>query len=329
MTPTEADRASFRFTGADLLRREGFAIWREVVGRTVLKLDLELLEGQPIHSEASVQTLPGLRLAKAAMSGVRMARMRHHLADSNDHLTLHICTAGTWRLSHRDQELCLDCHAATLVSNAEAATVTCSASTHTVCIEIPRKSLAPFVPKLEDRLMRAVPRDAEALQLLIGYIATLDTKGVPRAPELCGLVASHIRDLAALAIGADKNASELAQGPGVRAARLCAIKHEILENFDHHDLSITKVAARHAVTPRFIQRLFESEGMTFSKYLLEQRLACAHRLLSDPRHRGLTITAIAFDAGFGDLPYFNRAFRRRYGATPSDVRSSAKPMREL
>ena len=329
MTPTEADRASFRFTSADFRHRDGFAIWREVVGRTVLKLDLEVLQGQPIHSEASVQMLPGLRLVKATMSGVRMARMRHHLGDSNDHLSLHICTTGTWALLHRRQELVLDHDAATLVSNAEAATVTCSSSTRSVCIEIPRKALAPFVPTLEDKLMQAVPRDAEALQLLIGYIATLDTNGVPRAPELCSLVASHIRDLAALVIGADKNASELAQGPGVRAARLCAIKHDILENFDHHDLSIIAVAARHAVTPRFIQRLFESEGTTFSEYLLKQRLACAHRLLSDPRRRGLTITAIAFEVGFGDLPYFNRAFRRRYGATPSDVRSSAKPMREL
>ncbi|RVC16943.1 AraC family transcriptional regulator, partial [Mesorhizobium sp. M7A.F.Ca.AU.002.02.1.1] len=27
--------------------------------------------------------------------------------------------------------------------------------------------------------------------------------------------------------------------------------------------------------------------------------------------------------GFNDLSYFNRAFRRRYGATPSDVRAAA------
>jgi AraC-like DNA-binding protein len=30
------------------------------------------------------------------------------------------------------------------------------------------------------------------------------------------------------------------------------------------------------------------------------------------------------EAGFGDLSYFNRAFRRRYGASPSDVRAPAK-----
>src|SRR5262249_40079153 len=33
--------------------------------------------------------------------------------------------------------------------------------------------------------------------------------------------------------------------------------------------------------------------------------------------------ALVLEAGFGDLSYFNRAFRRRFGASPSDVRAAA------
>ena len=36
------------------------------------------------------------------------------------------------------------------------------------------------------------------------------------------------------------------------------------------------------------------------------------------------VTDIAFDVGFGDLSYFNRTFRRRYGMTPSDLRAAAR-----
>jgi len=43
-------------------------------------------------------------------------------------------------------------------------------------------------------------------------------------------------------------------------------------------------------------------------------------MLADRRYAGLTIAAIAAAAGFGDLSYFHRVFRRRFGATPSDVR---------
>ena len=44
----------------------------------------------------------------------------------------------------------------------------------------------------------------------------------------------------------------------------------------------------------------------------------------DPHADARTIGAIAYDSGFGDLSYFNHAFRRRYGATPSDIRAAAR-----
>jgi len=46
-------------------------------------------------------------------------------------------------------------------------------------------------------------------------------------------------------------------------------------------------------------------------------------MLSDPRLADRTIGSVAFDVGFGDLSYFNRTFRRRYGAIPTEIRQSA------
>jgi AraC-like DNA-binding protein len=44
------------------------------------------------------------------------------------------------------------------------------------------------------------------------------------------------------------------------------------------------------------------------------------------RHR--KIADISFEVGFKDLSYFNRTFRRKYGATPSDMRLAAGGARE-
>jgi AraC-like DNA-binding protein len=66
--------------------------------------------------------------------------------------------------------------------------------------------------------------------------------------------------------------------------------------------------------------LFEAERTTLSKFVLGQRLAQAYRILADPRHGDRMIGTVAFGVGFGDLSTFNRAFRRRFGMTPSDVR---------
>jgi len=84
------------------------------------------------------------------------------------------------------------------------------------------------------------------------------------------------------------------------------------------------IAAHIGVTPRYIHMLFEPEGMSFTQFVLGERLAAAHGMLNAPRHASDTITSIAYAVGFADLSHFNRSFRRRYGCTPSDVRMASR-----
>lgn len=171
--------------------------------------------------------------------------------------------------------------------------------------------------------MRPIPKNREALRLLLGYARTLRAEAALTNPDVQRLAATHVRDLVAVALGATRDAVALAENGGIRAARLATIKADIVERLGHRDLSVTAVAARHGISPRYVRSLFESEGTTFSEFVLLQRLARAHRLLGDPRRIDHTISAIAYEAGFGDLSYFNKAFRRQYGVTPSDVRAMA------
>jgi AraC-like DNA-binding protein len=142
-------------------------------------------------------------------------------------------------------------------------------------------------------------------------------------PEVQSLISSHLQDLAVLAIGATRDAEMIASHRGIPAARLRAIKADIVRNFADRDLSIDAVALRNGITPRYVSMLLESDATTFSEFVLTQRLHRAHQMLTDQRWSDRTVSSVAFEAGFGDLSYFNRAFRRRYGATPSDVRRKA------
>jgi AraC-like DNA-binding protein len=87
------------------------------------------------------------------------------------------------------------------------------------------------------------------------------------------------------------------------------------------------LARRHGISESYIRKLFDSEGTSFTQFVLGQRLARAHRTLVDPRAAHRTIADIAFASGFNDLSYFNRAFRRTRGATPSDVRQTRRDRR--
>ena len=83
------------------------------------------------------------------------------------------------------------------------------------------------------------------------------------------------------------------------------------------------VARRARLSPRQVQRLFRTQGQTFSDYLRAQRLERAQHMLTRARYAHLSVSAVAYEAGFGDLSHFNHAFRRRFGATPTEARMEA------
>jgi AraC-like DNA-binding protein len=110
----------------------------------------------------------------------------------------------------------------------------------------------------------------------------------------------------------------------VRAARLAAILREIEIRSGDATLSAAATARLHGITARYVHLLLEETGKSFTHHVRDQRLEKAVGLLRDPRWRNRKIAEIAAEAGFTDLSYFNRTFRNRFGATPSDIRSAAE-----
>ena len=316
------DVSQFRFSTDGLPKRDRLAIAREVYGRSVVRLDFEPLGDTPFHLFNAVRAVPGLAIVRGGSSSMRVLRTRALLADADDNITLALSSAvGGNIVSQLGREVTMPAGAAVTLSNADTASVTSPALPECLNLSLSRKALAALVPGLEDSFIRPIPMDSPALQLLLRYLDAVDEGDLLSMPELSDLVVTHVYDLVALALGAGRDASHVAQERGVRAARLATIKREIVRELGAHDLSIGAVAARHGVTPRYVQKLFEGEGTTFSQFLLDQRLARAHRMLGDPRLVNRSVSAIAFEAGFGDLSHFNRAFRRRFGESPSNVRA--------
>ena len=197
--------------------------------------------------------------------------------------------------------------------------------TRFLCVRLSPRLIAPLVPDYADIQLKELAADPQPLRLLISYLRMLDLEETIETDEARHLAAVHVHDLAALAIGTTRDAAAFAAGRGARAARLAAIKQDILAQLAEPELSVGKVAARQALSPRYIHKLFETQGTTFSEFVVAQRLDRARRMLADPRCTNLSISTIAMAVGFGDLSYFNRTFRRRFGATPSDIRAASSP----
>ena len=316
--------ATVRFSTADLPENMRVATWREHYGHTVLRADIEPADDALLDATVASRALPGLQLVSGRFTAARIIRTREMIVDGNDDLSLLVNQSGNVTVYARGREVTLRENDAVLISSGEAVVFDRRSFGESIAIRIPYSMLSPVVVDVDDAIMRHIPRDTAALKLLTSYSNTLlgDDHSVA-TPALRHHVATHVHDLVALALGATREAADVANSRGVGAARLRAAKTHIIENINRRDISIGSVALRLGVTPRYLQRLFESDGTTFSAFLLGRRLARAHRMLSEPQSVQRQVSAIAYDAGFGDLSYFNRCFRRLYGATPMDVREAA------
>jgi AraC-like DNA-binding protein len=187
-------------------------------------------------------------------------------------------------------------------------------------LRVPRSTLASIIDGIDEAVMQPISGQSEPLKFLTSYAATLINGNVLATPFLRRVAVNHVHDLITLAFGAARDVTEAG---GLRAVRLRAAKVYIVENSSLKDISVGGVAAHLGITPRYLQRLFEADGTTFSAFLLGQRLTRGYRMLCDRQFSDRPVSAIAYEVGFGDLSYFNRCFRRQYGATPTDIKEAA------
>ncbi|RWP53381.1 AraC family transcriptional regulator [Mesorhizobium sp.] len=318
MASSAAEFASICFSTEGLPEPDRFEFWREVLGRAITKFEIDPVPDSSPDASITLRALPGVDIASGAAAGMQYRRTPA-LIDSDD-IVLFVALSGAQTVDQIGRECTISAGEAAVFACAEPGLAIPRERQRRIAFRTPHDVLAPMVGNVEDAICKPIPSTVDSLRLLVSYAATLEDVDQPLTPAVANLAATHIQDLVALAIGATRDAAVIAEGRGLRAARLKAVKADIVSNLGYHDLTVGAVALRQGVTPRCVQKLFETEGRTFSSFVLDQRLARARRLLSDPRYADWTISSIAFEAGFGDLSYFHRAFRRLYGATPSDIR---------
>lgn len=312
------------FATDDLPEKDRVALWREHFGQTAFRVEIEPRKDLPFHACVSSTTIPGLQLMRGAMSAASVTRTKAYISDGNSDLAFVVNRTGSTVVSARGRDLVLREGDAVLLSSDEVTTFDRNDCGSSCSLRLSRSILSSLVAHVEDAVMVRIPEHHEALRMLAGYVMTLQDEACLATPELRQLAASHIYDLVAITLGATRDAEETAKARGVRAMLFESAKAFIVQNCHRQDLSLRSVAAHVGITPRYLQRLFEGAGNTFSRFLLDTRLARAHRMLAAPVFSAHAVSTIAYDAGFGDLSYFNRSFRKLYGTTPLGVRHAAK-----
>jgi AraC-like DNA-binding protein len=304
--------------------RQGFEMWRETFGLQVACVDVQTPDPANFHADIRVCPLPTVTLSRTLFGGMcSVLRTPELLTDGDDGVDLVIGLDGRFDVRFGSDEAVVLPGQAILMPHHRAGGGYVQPGSRSCSLRLDRDVARQVVPDLDAAVLRVTNADDPALTLLRGYCDELMSLPEALPGTAAGLVGSHLRELLAHVLR-NRHAIDIANGAGVRSARLRAVKADIAKRIDQPDLSIGTIAALHHCSPRYLQKLFEGDGTTFSDHVLAQRLARAHRLLTDPRRVHEKISAVAYDSGFANLSYFNRVFRRRYGVAPSDVRHETR-----
>jgi AraC-like DNA-binding protein len=269
------------------------------------------------------------------VGGLRMAEMRSS-PDGVDHdlpvaadlggeaaffLVLQLEGTSTHRQDERDAKL-----------SAGDFTICASTRPYTVTRPGPDRCLVIVIP---DSLMRrhlTCPDDVVAVRMagsrgmpgvLSDFIKSFWDCRTDAADPVVALRMSYtLLDLIAAAYSVSPHARH--EQSSLVAAHRVRIAGYIEAHLRDPHLSPTTVARACKITVRYLHHLFTAESETVTQYIQRRRLEECARALIDAPVRDRLVTEIAFDYGFNSLTHFGRAFRNRFGLTPSEYRRAAR-----
>jgi acetamidase/formamidase/AraC-like DNA-binding protein len=109
-------------------------------------------------------------------------------------------------------------------------------------------------------------------------------------------------------------------GIGTQAALLHRIYEAIERKLGDPDITPARIAQMEGISERYLQKLFETTGDSFTHYLRERRLQRCWADLANPAEAHRSVSDIAFGCGFSDAAHFSRSFRDRFGLSPTAFR---------
>jgi AraC-like DNA-binding protein len=295
------------------------ALWREVYGRGIARVDIDPIGDEPFHADVTFNLLPDVAIASGSRSPAHYRVTHDMLKDGRDIIAVSILRSGEASAMQFSKELIGGVGSASVLSGTDHSVSTLITDGSFITLALSRPAIAELAPDFTSAFGKPIPADDPALRLLIKYLDAVLAADELAHPEVARSVSAHILDLVALALGARGDQAEAALG-GAKAARLKALKSDVMSMLGNCDLSSEIIASRHSISSRYVRKLFEQEGTSFTAFVLGERLTRVRRMLRDSRHAHLTIAQLAHACGFNDISYFNRAFRRHFGATQTDVR---------
>ena len=311
------------FSTRALKRSEKFATWRDSIS---VLYESSLVEGDEFEDFEAMTD--GFLIGP--ISQIRCASGRQNFSrsrvmidrDGIDHYMIQIFMHGRCHAHTPDGDLVMEPGDICIFDNARELDST-NEPFDLMALFVPRTLLAPHINNPDSRHQTCIRADNPYARLMRAHMfATFQTASRMTMEQGIGLVQPTVSLLAAVLNGTpcqNESGEEALQ-----FAVMTTIKQHIDDCLDDPDLNADRISEIFGISRTRLYKLFQnSDGI--ASYIRNRRLTTALGILSDPTQRRRKIIDIALTVGFASEVSFIRAFRRRYGLTPSEARNDGLP----
>ena len=254
-----------------LPERDRFPAFREEFARKVLMMDvIDHSDGRP-RIEVTFLPLGPAAAGSLSATPAEFIRDKRHLNDRGEGFVLQIVELGPIHFTHVGEEHAYEPGWAHFVDQERPLRALGPGQARIRNIAVQAAALKSLVLHPEDLAGHAV-HPGPALSLLKGYLRSLAALEDSLSAELAPIVGGHLLDLVAAALGPTADAAEVVATRGVKAARLRALLAAIEQQYADPDLDLDGVARLLGLSRRYLQRLLEETGKSFTQHLVERRL---------------------------------------------------------
>ncbi|WP_051163674.1 AraC family transcriptional regulator [Nocardia brevicatena] len=295
--------------------RERADYWTELIDSYHCRLGYEFPRRDGFRGRTALRRTDNYQLIGWKSDAVTYYRgVRHVRDDSDDDYRLLLPTAGPATLRQDDRDTLLPSGVGCLVTIDRPFAMALGDDTQGLIMTIPRR-------EVDHRLDRVAP-PARPLDFTTGLgrvVADLATalfaeRGILGRYQFDAVSDRMVELLCLLVRGDHAPASD----------RLTEVEFAVRRYIRSHahDPELTGAAVANALgwSLRQVQLALQRVGTTPRELIKEERLQLAYARLRDPAYRHRGISDLALDLGFGSASAFSTAFRRRFGASPRDIR---------
>ena len=299
-------------------RRDRADSWREFISSQIHRVSVDDLSESDFAAEILARSYRNASCASFWSKAHQVRSARETLGDTG--LAGYLISyqlEGESHITQGDERFVLRPGEIAIIDGRRDMSVRFPGTVRRMVAKLPATTVERMMPALARRHSWHLKPAGTFASMLLALLTELASQETDLDDGEASLVADNIGNLLALCAGR----STLADLDARTLQRDAILKH-IRSHAADAGLTLDAVSAHLHLSRRLAQQLLKEAGTTYTDLLNDERLQRARASLMASPHGA--VTDIAYACGFGDISHFNHVFKKKFGASPRQLRLASQ-----